>query len=217
MKNVFQIKNVVLLASLLFLLPNHLLSGNDTDKLIKKIQKKYETIEDASIKFTQQFLFGVTKNEQMFEGTFLMKKGNKYILELQHQKIITNGDIVWSINNLNKQVIIDKYRDDPNSFLPDKILVSVPQNYYVSLLSNEKIDNQDFSVFKFIPKDKKVNYKWIKVWVSDDLLMKKIQLLDDSSNLTTYIVKEIKINQKIPDVQFQYNPPPDLEVIDLRQ
>jgi len=216
MNNIFLCKRIFAILWLFVFISFNAFSDDSADKLIKKIQNKYNSMQTVSIRFTQQVQFGVTKSEQTFKGKFLMKKGNKYLIELEHQKIVTDGNSVWSINDLNQQVIIDKYRDDPNSFSPDKVLVSIPQNYSASLLAKEKIDERDMSVVKLIPKDKKINYKWLKVWIGDDLIMKKVQLLDVSENLTTYFVDEIKINQEIPDSQFQYKPESNLEIIDLR-
>ncbi|MBI4811448.1 MAG: outer membrane lipoprotein carrier protein LolA [Ignavibacteriales bacterium] len=218
MKHLLQYQKIFALFLLIALMPTIALTGDNADKLVKKIQKKYDSMKDVSISFTQQTRFGVTKTEQTFSGKLSMKKGNKFLIEMEHQKIITDGKSVWSINKLNKQVVIDKYRDDPKSFSPDKILINIPQNYNASLLSMEKNGDQEINVLKLIPKDVKVNYRWLKVWVSaNDLLMNKIQIFDISDNLTTYSVNDIKFNQDIPDSQFQYEGSPDIEVIDLRQ
>ena len=56
----------------------------------------------------------------------------------------------------------------------------------------------------------------MKVWVDDERLMKKIQVLDISDNLTTYYVEAIKINTGLNDREFQFTAPSDAEVIDLR-
>ncbi len=216
MSNIIWWKKVFSILGLFVFISLNAFSDDNADKLIKKLQSKYNSMQTVSISFTQHVQFGVTKSEQTFKGKFIMKKGNKYIIEMEHQKIITDGILVWSINFLNRQVIIDKYRDDSNSFSPDKVLVSIPQSYNASLLAKEKINDKDMIVVKLIPKDKKNNYKWLKIWVSDDHIMKKVQLLDITENLTTYLVDEIKINQEIPDGKFQYEPLSNLEVIDLR-
>lgn len=192
-------------------------AGDDVDKIVKKLEKRYDSIRDASIIFTQSIEFGVTKAKQTFDGIFIMKKGNKYRIEMEQQTIVTDGKSVWMFNNLNNQLLIDKYKEDPASFPPDKVLVNVPMNYNAVLLGNEKIDDKEVSIVKFTPKNEKLKIKWMKVWIEDEQwLMKKIQILDAGNNLITYLVKEVKINTGIPESQFQYTAPEDVEVIDLR-
>jgi len=176
-----------------------------------------ETIKDASINYTQNIQFGVTKNEQTFSGRLIMKRGNKYRIQMEQQTIITDGKSVWSVNLMNKQVVIDKYHDDPKTFSPDKIMVNVPDNYNASILGKEKLKDRELLAIKLIPKNKKSNIRWMKVWVDeDDLLMKKIQVLEVSDNLSTYTIDELKINQGISDKEFLYEAPSGIEVIDLR-
>lgn len=46
--------------------------------------------------------------------------------------------------------------------------------------------------------------------------MRRMQYLDVSDNLTTYEITDIKLNLALRDNQFQFEPPKDAEVIDLR-
>lgn len=192
-------------------------AGEDAKSLLSKIEKKYDGIRDVRISFTQHVRFGVTQSEQTFSGTMLMKKGNKYHIELEDQTIVTDGKSVWSYAKSNKQVIIDKYKEDPGSFSPDKILVNVPEHYTPSLFGNETISGKETSVLKLIPIDTKSNLQWMKVWVDhDDWLMRKIQLLDISDNLTTYSIDRIRMNEGVNDSLFIFETPAHVEVIDLR-
>ena len=130
---------------------------------------------------------------------------------------MNNGKSVWSFNKINNQVLIDKFKEDPKSFSPDKVLVNVPGNYNSVLLGKEKSGEQEVSILKLTPKNEKLNLKWMKIWVdNDDWLMKKIQILDISDNLMTYTLNEIKINSDIADGEFQFVVPDSINVIDLR-
>jgi len=212
-------QNKIILMLIVGLIINTLsaISGDDAGTIIKKLQKKYDGIRDASVTFSQHVQFGVTKSEQTFSGKFSMKKGNKYRIEMDQQTIITDGKSVWSFNKINNQVLIDKYKEDPKSFSPDKVLVNVPGNYNSVLLGKEKSGEQEVSILKLTPKNEKLNLKWMKIWVdNDDWLMKKIQILDISDNLMTYTLNEIKINSDIADSAFQFVVPDSINVIDLR-
>jgi outer membrane lipoprotein carrier protein len=190
--------------------------GENADDILSKIQKKYETIHDASVTFTQHVEFGVMKTEQTFSGKFFMKKGGKYRIEGEEQIIVTDGKSVWTYTKSNRQVVIDTYRDDPKSFSPDKVLVNVPKNYVATLLPDEKT-REESTVLKLIPRDDKSQVKWMKIWINrTDWLMQKLQMEDISDNITTYTLSDIALNANLQDSVFRFSAPEGVEVIDLR-
>jgi len=192
-------------------------TGQETEKILDKLQKKYDSIHDASVAFTQKVEFGVMKSVQTFSGKFIMKKGNKFRVETEDQTIVTDGKSVWTYTRASNQVMIDTYKEDPKSFSPDKVLTNIPKNYTATALGTEKVGEEKTSILKLIPKDKKANLKWMKIWVdNDEWLMRKLQLLDVSDNLTTYLISDIKLNEGVTDAQVQFVPPDSVEVIDLR-
>jgi outer membrane lipoprotein-sorting protein len=70
---------------------------------------------------------------------------------------------------------------------------------------------------KLTPKEAKANLQWMKVWVDDEeYLMKKIQALEVSDNLSTYLLDSIAVNQKLDEAKFTFDAPRDAELIDLR-
>ncbi len=193
------------------------LAGQDAGDVLKRLEKKYESVRDVKVSFRQVIRFGVTEAEQSFNGTLIMRKGNKYRIELEDQTIVTDSKSVWSYAKNNRQVIIDKYREDPNSFSPDKVLVNVPEHYVATILGKEKLKDLATTILKLNPKDSKSNVQWMKIWVDDDeSLMRKVQVLDTSDNLTTYFIERVSLNSGVKDSVFQFDAPAGVEVIDLR-
>src|ERR1051326_4884038 len=121
-------------------------AGEGAEDIVARLQKKYDAIRDASVTFDQSTVFGVTNAEQSVTGKLFMKKGNKYRIETESQTTVTDGKSVWSYAKANKQVLIDKYKEDPKSFSPDKILVNVPDNYTSIVLGKEKVGGDRKSV-----------------------------------------------------------------------
>ena len=192
-------------------------SDDDAISLLKHLEKKYDSVKDATVSFTQHVQFGVTKAEQKFSGTIVIKKGNKYRLELEDQTIVTDGKSLWSYSKSTQQVFIDTYKENPHNLSPDKIFVNVPEKYTATFINKENLQGKEASILKLIPRDRKMNIQWMKVWVNtDEELMRRIQVLDISDNLTTYDVEEVKFNIGVKDSQFQFEAPHGVEVIDLR-
>ncbi|MDP2884699.1 MAG: outer membrane lipoprotein chaperone LolA [Ignavibacteria bacterium] len=186
-------------------------------EITDRMQKKYESIQDASARFTQHVRFGFSKIEQSFAGTLKMKKPNRYRVETEYQTLVTDGTTVWSFSPVNKQVLIDRYKETPDSFTPEQFLLNLPSNYYATLLQPESGSEKSVITLKLVPKDDQSFIKSMKVWVDGgSWVVKKVEMLDVNDTEKTYTVQEIKINTNLRDTTFVFTPPLGTEVVDLR-
>ncbi len=187
------------------------------NEIVEQMQHRYETMDDAVAKFTQHVKFGFSKLEQTFHGTLTIKKPNKYRIESEHQILVTDGATVWSYSPVNKQVLVDRYKENQNSFSLNQFLVNVPSNYYTTLLGSEKANGTNVVVLKLVPKDDRSFVQSVKVWVEDGAwIVRKIIVFDVNETETAYTIEEVKLNTNVKDSLFKFNPPPGTEVVDLR-
>jgi chaperone LolA len=196
-------------------------AGQEKELTVKQVtdqlQRRYEMIDDAVVQFDQQIKFGFSNLEQTFSGTIYMKKPNHYRIESEHQTIVTDGAIVWAFSTANKQVIIDKYKENSNSLSPEQFMLNLPANYYSSLLGTEKSTSGNLAILKLVPKDDRSFIKSVKISIEEhSWLVRKIVILDVNETITTYIVKEIKLNTNIKEKTFTFETPEGAEVVDLR-
>jgi chaperone LolA len=191
--------------------------AQDVDEVLSRLQKKYASVRDLTASFAQTVRFGVTQTTQSFDGKIWIKKGNKYRIEMEQRTIVTDGASVWTYSDINRQVFVDVFRDDPKALTPDRILTDVPRNYFATLLDKEKVNGTESYVLKLTPKDTKSLVKSLKVWAHpSEWIMVKVEVLDVSDNLTTYVTHEVKVNSGLSDQMFRFDAPPGVEVIDLR-
>ncbi len=189
-------------------------SGKD---LVDQLRKKYLSIDDAVVKFEQNVKYGVSKFEQSFNGTFYFKKKNKYRIETEQQIVVTDGNTSWLYSKINKQVIIDRYKEDKNALSPDKFLLSISDDYIPVILKTEKDGGKKVYILKLTPKSEDSFIESAKVWIVDgDLRIAKIEIVDVNGTVTTYIVKSVKFNSGLDDSYFKFSIPPDVKVVDLR-
>lgn len=189
----------------------------DVRDVTEKIQRRYETIEDATARFSQQVKFGYSKIEQNFSGTLVMKKPNRYRIESEHQTLVTDGTTVWSYSPMNKQVIVDRYKENQNSLSPEHFLLNLPSNYYSSILGKELADGSSLVVLRLLPKDDQSFVKSMKVWVEEGTwVVRKVELVDVNDTQTVYTVQDVKLNTNVKESAFVFSPPSGTEVVDLR-
>jgi outer membrane lipoprotein carrier protein len=204
-----------------FLTPVGFAFGQQKELTVKdvtdKLQKRYDSIQDVTARFTQHVKFGYSKIEQDFAGTLKMKKPKKYRIETEYQTLVTDGTTAWSYSPVNKQVLIDRYKETPDTFTPEQFLLNLPTNYFASLVQPEKSAEGTMIVLKLVPKDDQSFIKSMKVWVEESSwVVRKVEMLDVNDTEKTYTVVEIKINTSLKENTFAFTPPAGTEVVDLR-
>ena len=187
-------------------------------EVLEKVQDAYSNIEDASAGFTQTVSLKYAKIEQTYTGTVMMKKGNKYRIESQEQTLVTDGSTVWLYSPVNKQVLIDSYKETPDSFSPEKFLIGLPKNFRAALVDDNGADAHAAYTLKLSPKSGVAKYlKSLKVWIDDaDWSIRGVEYIDVNETRTFYSLKDVRFNAGIPDERFVFVVPEHVEVVDLR-
>ncbi len=201
----------------LTLLASALAPAQSAEEVLDKVRKKYDSIVDAEVRFTQSEKFSIANVEQHTSGTLFMKKGNRYRVEFEDQTIVTDGTTVWSYSASSHQLLIDTYKSDERSLTPERILTGAPTDFTPAVVGKEKVGNVETIELKLIPKDEQSFLQTMKLWVArDDGVIRKVELDDASGKVTIYTVIDFKINKGIPDSRFTYTAPPGADVVDMR-
>ncbi|HWP81475.1 MAG TPA: outer membrane lipoprotein chaperone LolA [Bacteroidota bacterium] len=192
--------------------------GITVQEITEKMQRRYEMIDDATAEFTQHVKFGFSKIEQSFAGTLKMKKPNKYRIESEYQTLVTDGKTVWAYSPVNHQVLVDRFKENQNSVSLETFVLNIPAAYYASLLGQETVGESKLYTLKLVPKDDRSFVKSVKVWVEEGRwVVHKVSIVDVNETETTYTIKNVKLNSHLSDTTFSFIPPPETEVVDLRQ
>ena len=186
--------------------------------VLEKVQGAYSNVEDATASFTQTVSLKYAKIEQTYTGTVMMKKGNKYRIESQEQILVTDGTTVWLYSPVNKQVLIDSFKETPDSFSPERFLVGLPKNFRAALVDDSGGDTHASYTLKLSPKSGVAKYlKSLKVWIDDaDWSVRGVEYIDKNETKTMYSLKDVRFNAGIPDDRFVFVVPEHVEVVDLR-
>ncbi|TAK50830.1 MAG: outer membrane lipoprotein carrier protein LolA [Bacteroidetes bacterium] len=192
-------------------------AGDDADKLLASLQKKYSAMQDISISFTQVSYSVVSKETLSFTGSLKVKKGNKYCIELEKQIVVTDGKTLWTYLKMENSLLVDHYKEAEQVLSPEKILTTLPGKFAAENAGKEKLGTSPTTILKLTPTEKNSPVKMMKLWIDErDLLMKKIYIHDVSNSEITYILDDVKFNAGIKDSTFIFEPTEDTEVFDLR-
>jgi chaperone LolA len=192
--------------------------GQDESDIIEEVQDLYDEIEYFTAEFIQKEEFKLTGSENVTIGKIYIKNGIKYRLETEDHIVVTDGKAVWSYSPHNNKVIVDNIKEGDASLLPRDMLFRYPKNYYSDLLNTETINSNSFYVLKMTPKEDIHGYvKSMKIWVdTESFLIKKIEYDDLNDNTSTFQIEKMDIKSELSDSLFIFNPPPQIELIDMR-
>jgi outer membrane lipoprotein-sorting protein len=206
------------LAALLFLVIRGASASDDPQEVLESVRKKYDTIRDAELKFTQRTRFPQSTLEQRAKGTLYLKKEHKYRIETDDQTVVTDGETVWSYSVPNRQVLIDRFKSSERSFSPERILGGgATDDYAATVRGREKAGNTECIVLKLIPRTEGSLVSSLRLWVDpSEWLVRMAELTDVNGKVTTYTVSDIKLNPGLSDSRFVLQIPEGAEVVDMR-
>jgi len=191
--------------------------AQNAQDVLENVRKKYDSIKDLELTFSQRVTFEMARIEQNTDGTLFLKKENKYRIELDEQTIVTNGKTVWSYSVQNHQVLIDNFKPDDQALTPERILTGAPGDFYATVVGKEKLGRIDATVLKLVPKNDQSALKSLRLWVdTKEWFIKKAEVQDAGGKETTYLVNDLKVNTGVQDARFTYQIPDGAEVVDLR-
>lgn len=193
--------------------------GMDVKDIIKKVQKKYDKIENFKATFEKVDTFHLTGTQSKTKGMLYVKNGKKYRFETEDQLIISDGKTVWTYNRINNQVLIDKVRKNSGALLPKDILFKYPKTHYATLLGKEKMNGKKVYIVKLDPKEDSHGYfSSIKIWVEDHSWnIIKIEITDLNGNISLFNLSNIDTKSKLSDDLFHFTPSPEMNVVDMRE
>jgi outer membrane lipoprotein-sorting protein len=191
--------------------------GQTPQEILERAKKKYDSLNDAELKFTQISKFPISRLEQHVSGLLQMKKGNRYRVETDEMVVVTDGETVWSYSRANNQVLIDHFKMDDRGFSPERILSAAPGDFTPTLIGRDRIGPYETYVLKLIPPGEPGFVRSMKLWISEsDYLTRKVEMIDANGKETTYQVNDLRINAGLADARFSYTAPEGADVVDLR-
>ena len=210
-------KQLLLMAILVAACVGILHSEDSAQDVLERMKKKYDSVYDAQFRFSQKVKLEMARIEQLVTGTLLLKKENKYRVELEEQTIVTNGETVWSYSQPNNQVLIDHFKMNDRTFSPERILAGAPEDFAATVVGRETLGKSSTIILKLVPRDDQAFIISMKIWVDDETWMiRRVELVDANGKETQYTVSDVKINVGLQDSHFTYQIPEGVEVVDLR-
>ena len=186
-------------------------------ELIDGIQKEYNRSEDLKADFTQEAYNRAVGRSQKAKGTVYLKKPNLMrwdYAEPDLQHFVIDGDTFWWYTPENNQVIKQPASTSFDSKIPLSFLGGVgnlQQDFHISYAKKEASGKGRVALL-LLPRKQGGNLKQLIMEV-EGFEIRQVSMEDAYGNLTTLVLSNMRINQKIAAERFRFVPPPGAQVI----
>ena len=187
------------------------------ETIIEEVTKKTQSYESVEVGFTFTYEDPGSGDEVSEEGTLILK-GDKYILQIEGQKVICDGKTMWTYIEDAWEVQINAIEEDDESITPSKLLTTYDEDYKAKLDKEYKQDGVNYQRIELKPEEGK---KWVKLDVvinADKQEISEITIYDKNGGKINYHIDKFEPNVDVSDDDFTFNPDdyPDVEIVDMR-
>lgn len=191
--------------------------GQSAGEIVKRVEKKYQSIKSFSAEFEESFTWTLAKKSRTSQGRFFIRKPDRFRLETERQILTSDGETVWRYVIPDSQVFVTDAETDPDFPLLKDLLFDYVENYSHILLGQEKLGETECHWLKLIPKEEDSYITEMRVWIdAKEWLTRKVEYTDIQDNITAYTLSDVKRNKKIDDDVFTFTIPEGIEVIETR-
>ena len=213
-------KKILLLLLVVILLGSFVWAGNDLDSILKKMDKRQRGMKDLKASFTQEKVLELLEEKLISQGKMKYKKPDKMSWEFftpDPFSIIINEDIMWQYipgTKVAEKYDLERAGETLGLFVGfGKSVEYLKKNYQIKLLKEKR----DFYCLELIPKrEEELRYlSKIILWVNTkEYWPVKTKIYEPNGDTTLIEFRNIEINTKIPDSEFEFKVPKGVEVVE---
>ena len=210
-------KNILILTLSLLISTVAFSQSKKAEKIIEEITKK--TQEYKSVEFEFTFTYQDPSNgDDVSEQGKLTISGDKYILEIEGQTVICDGETMWTYIEDAWEVQINAIEEDDESITPSKLLTQYNEEYKARIEKEYKIEGVQYQRIELKPEEGK---KWVKLDVivnADKQEISEITIHDKNGGKINYKIDKMTPDIEVTDEDFTFNPEdyPEVEIVDMR-
>ena len=190
-------------------------------EVIERMQKRFEKSKTFSAKFERRLHWAVLDKELSRSGRIYTRKPGEFRVEVEDSDIVVaDGSAIWAYSPENEQVLVSSY--DGVLPTPWEILVEYSEQYSPVAVAATELDGRACYAVTMAPRAgaKSTGAGHVvrmRVWVDKKrwhLLM--VEQTEANDNVLTHVLSRHRVDDKLKDELFTFQPPTGVQVIDRR-
>lgn len=190
--------------------------AQSADQVYQRLKSTYHTINAVRAEFTQTMSSSYSDESATSSGVVVMQ-GNKYRVETQAQTLVTDGNVTWVYLPGDGQVLINDYIEDETTFSMNDFLLNQADQYRATKVTTTLLGGQKHYVLTLTPKSQDSFFTEVLLSMRDrDNLVTRLQVKDVNGTTMVFDLKNIQLNPKLDGNVFTFQPPKNVEIVDMR-
>ena len=188
-----------------------------SQEIIRNVEQKLTEKQTVTARFEELYVWKLTGEKQTIKGEFDLKGESRFRITTEDQLIVSDGKTLWTYSKPAGRVLVDRIENAENDWLPQKLFLKTRKEFRHRLSGEETLQGRKCYVIDFDAEKEDSYITKMKVWVdAESWLPGKIEQIDISRNKTVYTLSDIKTGMELEDSLFEFKPPENAEIIDLR-
>lgn len=213
-------KSVALICVLLISLNVWAQIDDNTQAILKNMERKYEEIKSMRVRFTIKSV-NLQNNATQSESGWALIKKEKYYINFSSTESYFNGTDLYTFLPEEEEVTITKPEgDSENIFNIESVFQLYKKGHKGEYLGEAKRNGRMNYSVRLYPEDLNEDYKFLTAEIDKYTLLPYSLTYSqkDGMNVSIYL-DEIKtgVRTKASDFQFNLRKYPDVEVVDMRE
>lgn len=211
MKYTFSVLSILFIATLTFA------QSKKAEAIIEEVTSKTQAYNSVEFEFTFTYE-DPGSDENISEEGKLLISGDKYVLNIEGQKVICDGSTIWTYIEDAWEVQINAIEEDDESITPSKLLTAYNEDYKARFEKEYEVDGVKYQRIELKPEEGK---KWVKIDVivnADKKQITEITIHDKNGGMINYKIDKFLPDVPVTDADFIFNPDdyPEVEIVDMR-
>ncbi len=187
-------------------------------ELAAKLQATYEKTTSFGADFKQSTTLMMTGRSRKGTGHLIIKKPGRMrwdYLTPDKQVLLCDGEKMYMYFAKNQQMMVS----DAKAYLQSDVTYgfftgtgNILRDFTPGKLAD--IAAGDKYGFKLTPKIDHPQVEYINIWLRDDFLVKRLQIIDHFGSVTDISLSNLEINKAVSDDLFVFTPPPGTEIME---
>ena len=199
---------------------NQLFAQNDkqAEDILKSVSARYKSFTSVKADFTYTSENPKDNSKESQTGSISIK-GEKYVLEIKGQEVMSDGKTIWTYLKESNEVQISEPSKNTDAVTPSNIFTMYEKGFDFKFIEEKTENGKQVQIIDIKPQDAKKNYFKIRLTIDkSEKMVNNTMVFDKSGSHYIYSVKQFTPNPVLSDALFTFDKTkhPGVEIVDLR-
>ena len=191
------------------------------DKRSNEIMDRFTTTTESYKSFQAEFTYKMENEEAGIDESkdgVLTVEGDKYILQIAGQEVISDGETIWTYIEDAEEVQINEAEEGDDAITPNNLLTAYNKDYKSNFVKETFVYGTSAYIIDLKPSEGK-SFSKVRLTIDkENMQILDIAIFDKNGSTYSYVIRKFIPNVEITEGLFHFdtNNFPNVDVVDMR-